>query len=92
MAGGVFERLRKEQAVCQRRGNTQELQVASKTVSSHGTEINLGSAHCGVDEIAASGLGQHELVPEVPRQDVQDWGWRQSASDWLKYFSDLYQL
>jgi len=56
MASGVFERLRKEQAVCQRRGNTQELWVALKTVLSHGTKTNLGSAQSGVDEIAASGL------------------------------------
>lgn len=48
MAGVVFERLRKEQA--------QDLQAASKTVLTHGAEINLGSAHCGVGEIAASDL------------------------------------
>lgn len=49
-AGVLLESLRKEEAVC-RRGNTQELQVASKALLSDGTEINLGSAH-----IAASGL------------------------------------
>lgn len=44
----MFERLRNEQAVCQRRGNTQELQAASSTVTSHGTEINPGSAAAGL--------------------------------------------
>lgn len=48
MVGVVFERLRKEQAVCQRRGKTQELQAASNTVTSHGTELNPGSAASGL--------------------------------------------
>lgn len=48
MVGVVFERLRNEQAVCQRRRNTQELQAASSTVTSHGTEINPGSAASGL--------------------------------------------
>lgn len=48
MVGVVFERLRKEQAVCQGTGNTQELQADSSTVTSHGTEINPGSAASGI--------------------------------------------
>lgn len=34
--------------MCQRAGNTQELQAASSTVTSHGTEINPGSAASGL--------------------------------------------
>lgn len=48
MVGVVFERLRKEQAVCQRRGDTQELQAASRTETSRGTEISPGSAASGL--------------------------------------------
>lgn len=53
--------------MCQR-SNTQELQAASNTVTSHGTEINPGSAASGLKDT------QHEPAPEVPPEDVQYWG------------------
>lgn len=41
-----WERLRKEQAACQRAGNTREIWEALKTERSHSEGMNLGSARC----------------------------------------------
>lgn len=84
MVGVVFERLRKEQAVCQRTGNTQELQAASSTAKSHGIEINPGSAASGWKGTQGS---MSQCLKCHPR--MYKTGAKNAVCFWLKYFSRL---